>query len=334
VRIGPLQIDPPVVLAPLAGYSDMAFRRICRRLGAPYVTTEMLLDRCILAKGKLRRRILKFGEDEHPIAAQIIGNEPHAMAESAAALCEFGFDVIDLNFACPVNKALRRRRGGWLMREPQRALDIVRAVIPAAGEKPVTLKLRRRFADDDDDSAFWRIAEGAFDAGAAGICAHARTVEQKYRGRAQWGFLAEVKSRFQDRTVVGSGDVLAPEDALRMLDETGVDAAAVARGALGNPWFFRQVLDLAAGREPLRPTLDEQREMLAEHFRDACALYGERRAPRVMRKFGIRYARLHPSPKRVRMAFVAAKHTDDWWEVLDDLYTGEQDALPAGRSGE
>jgi tRNA-dihydrouridine synthase len=234
-----------------------------------------------------------------------------------------GFDVIDLNFACPVRKALRRRRGGYLMSQPQQVLGIVRAVL-AAADRPVTLKLRRRFAADDGDEAFWRIADGAFEAGAAAVCAHARSVEQKYAGPADWDFLREVKRRFAERTILASGDVLTPAAALEMLRVTGADAVAAARGALGNPWFFRQVRDLAAGREPCRPTPAEQRGVLEDHFAAACALYGERRGPRIMRKFGIRYARSHPRPAAVRQAFVAVRQPDDWAKVLEDYY-GETD---------
>lgn len=318
-RIGDIEVGMRVVLAPLAGYTDMAFRRICRRLGAPYVATEMLLDTSVLARGKLRRRLMSVAEDEHPVAAQLIGNDPETMAAAAAVACEVGFDAIDLNFACPVRKALRRGRGGHLMREPDRAVEIVRAVVGAV-DRPVTLKLRRRFGNDDTDHAFHRIAERAFDAGAAAVCAHARSVEQRYAGPADWGFLRGVRRRYPERTILGSGDVHAPPDALRMLDETGVDAVSAARGALGNPWFFRQVRALAAGREPSRPSLAEQRAVLAEHFDAACALYGPRRGPRMMRKFGIKYAKMHPSARRVRMAFVDVRRPEQWHEALDRLY--------------
>jgi tRNA-dihydrouridine synthase B len=318
-RIGQLEVGLPVVLAALAGYSDLAYRLICRRLGAEYCTTEMMLDRLLRLRGKLRRRLVRLDEQDHPVAGQLIGNEPHEMAAAAKTLGELGFDVVDLNFACPVRKALARRRGGWLLRRPERATEIVRAVLSAA-ERPVTLKLRQKFRSADANDAFWRIAEAAFDAGAAAICLHARSVEQKYAGPADWQFLAEAKRHFHDRTIVGSGDVLRPADALDLLERTGVDAVAVARGCLGNPWFFRQVRDLAAGREPHRPTLAEQRELLADHFARACELYGAVRGAKHMRKFGIKYARLHPSPRAVRAAFVAVRSARQWHEVLERHY--------------
>jgi len=319
--IGDIRVEFPVVLAALAGYSDLAYRVICRRLGVGYCTTEMMLDRMLVHSGKLRRRLVQLNEEDHPVAGQIVGNDPAEMAGAARVLCELGFDVVDLNFACPVRKALSRRRGGFLMSRPELAVEITRAVT-ASSDRPVTLKLRQRFGLADGNDAFWRIAEPAFEAGAAAICVHARSVEQKYTGGADWGFLAEVKRRFGDRTVIGSGDVLRPPDALAMLERTGVDAVTVARGCLGNPWFFRQVRDIAAGREPYRPTIAEQRDLLLGHFEHACALYGAVRGPKHMRKFGIKYARLHPRSRDVRMAFVEVKRPRQWHEVLEEYYGG------------
>jgi len=318
INIGPVRIAFPVFLAPLAGYSDLAYRLLCRRYGAAYCTTEMMLDKCLLVDGKLRRRLVQTSDEDHPVAGQLIGNSPEVMAAAARVLCEMGFDAIDLNFACPVNKALARRRGGYLMRQPELALDIIRAVLGGV-DRPVTVKLRHKFHGADDSGAFWRIAEGAFDAGVAGICVHARSVETKYVGKSDWQFIASVKRRFLGRVVVGSGDVMAPADALAMLETTGVDAVAVARGALGNPWFFRQVQDLAAGLPPYQPTLDEQREQLAWHFQRAEGIYGQK-TPKVMRKFGIKYARMHPRPAKVRAAFIKVRSGEEWNAVLRDFY--------------
>lgn len=320
-RIGGITVDFPAVLAAIAGYTDLPYRAICRELGAPYCATEMLLDKSVLVGGKLRRRLVQIGPGDHPVAAQLIGNESETMAKAASLLAASGFDVIDLNFACPVRKALARHRGGFMMRQPQDVLAIVRGVVGAM-DLPVTLKLRRSFhqADSTNDD-FWRIAEGAFDAGVAAICVHARSVEMKYTGPADWSFLAEVKRRFPEKTVIGSGDVLRPIDALRMLEQTGVDAAAVARGGLGNPWFFRQVRDLAAGRAPYQPLLSEQRALLERHMRDVCELFGPVRGPKMMRKFGIKYARMHPHPREVRIAFVAVRSPQQWYEVLQQHYS-------------
>jgi tRNA-dihydrouridine synthase B len=226
-----------------------------------------------------------------------------------------------LNFACPVRKALSRRRGGFLMSRPKQALEIVRAVVGAV-DRCVTLKMRRSFKEKDKThDAFWEIAEGAFDAGVAAICVHGRSVEAKYTGPADWEFIAQVKRRFHDRTIVASGDVLEPPDALRMLAATGADAVAVARGVLGNPWFFRQVQDVAAGQPPYSPSIEEQKALLQRHFTHACTLYGPVRGPKIMRKFGIKYARLHPRPKEVRAAFLKVMRPEHWKTVLERFYS-------------
>ena len=319
LRIGSLTIDFPVILAPMAGYTDLAFRLLCRQFGAGYCVTEMMLDRLLLVRGKVRTRLLAVSDADHPVAGQIIGSEPDVMAASAVELCKIGFDVMDLNFACPVRKALRRRRGGYMMSQPQQTIDCIKAVL-AAVDRPVTCKLRQKFKDSDDCDDFWRIAAGAFEAGAAAICVHARSVQALYHGKADWAFLAEVKRRFADRTIIGSGDVGSPAKVLAMFEQTGVDGVAVARGALGNPWFFRQVRDLLEGREPYKPDIAQQREVLLSHF-DACVeLYGPLKGHKQMRGFGVKYARMHHKPKELRMAFVNVKNAADWRAVLDRYY--------------
>jgi len=320
LHIGGIEISPPVVLAPLAGYTDLPYRLICRRLGAPYCSTEMMLDRQLMLPGKLRRRLIHLAEDDHPVAGQIVGNDPQQMATAAAELSAVGFDAVDLNFACPVRKVLARRRGGFMLKQPDLAGEIVRAVV-AAAEGPVTVKLRMSFnAEVDSGDSFRRIAEGAFDAGAAAICLHARSVEQRYTGHADWEFLAGVKRHFHDKVIIGSGDVRDPASAVAMIEQTGVDGVAVARAAIGNPWFFRQLADLLAGRPEAAPTLAEQRELIRGHFDHAVEIYGPRRGPRIMRKFGIKYTRVHPAPARVRAAFVTVKTPADWQGVLDTFY--------------
>jgi tRNA-dihydrouridine synthase len=250
-----------------------------------------------------------------------MGGDPRTMAEAASALRTRGFDAVDLNFACPVKKVLSRKRGGFLMGEPGLALEIVRAVVGAVPGFPVTLKLRRSFRDDDREGApFWQIARGAFEAGIAALCAHARSVEQKYRGRADWGFLARVKREFPNRTIIGSGDVLHPADALKMLDETGVDGVAAARGAIGNPWFFRQAREIAAGLEPFAPGLAEQRRVITRHYELAREAYGPGRGLKKIVHFGLQYARMHPSPSRLRAACLRIKTEADWQTFLDEWY--------------
>ena len=320
LRIGDIELSPPVALASLAGYTDLPYRLICRELGAPYCKTEMMLDRQLLLPGKLRRRLVHTHEADHPVGGQIIGNDPEVMAAAAGELCKSGFDVVDVNFACPARKVLSRRRGGCLLKQPERAAEIVRAVA-AAVSRPVTVKLRAGFdAKDIGGRNFWQIAEAVFDAGAAAICVHARTVEQRYAGPADWDLIAKAKRHFGEKTIIGSGDVTDAAAAAAMIERTGADGAVFARAALGNPWIFRQFRDWLAGRPLYHPPLHEQRDLLRRHFDAATALYGLRRGPRIMRKFGIKYARLHPRPSMARAAFVAVKTPADWLAVLEKFY--------------
>jgi tRNA-dihydrouridine synthase B len=321
LRIGDVAIDFPVGLGALAGYSDLPYRLICRSLGAPYCITEAMLDRQVLLEGKLRKRLIRLDPADHPVAGQIMGIEPETMAEAARSLDRMGFDIIDLNFACPVRKVVSHKRGGALMKDPGRALATVRAVIEAVPGRPVTLKLRRSFRTSDtagDD--FWTIARGAFEAGAAAIAVHARSVEQKYTGRADWSFLAAVKREFPDKVILGSGDVTSPAESLRMLAETGVDGVLAARGAIGNPWFFAQTRDLAAGRPPRQPPLDEQREVIYRHFRLASEAYDPRRGLKMLRHFSLQYAKMHPRRTDLRNALVPVRTEEEWRAVIDAFY--------------
>jgi len=321
LKIGSIEIDFPVVLSALAGYSDLPFRLLCRSLGAPFCTTEALLDRQVMIEKRVRRRMTRLDDADHPVAGQIMGSEPEVMAEAAVKLAEMGFDVIDLNFACPVRKVVSKKRGGFLMSRPGETLEIVRAVVRAVPARPVTVKLRRSFLETDTSGdEFREIARGSFDAGVAAVTVHARSVDQKYKGRADWEFLARAKREFPDRTIIGSGDVHTAADALRMLEETGVDGVSAARGAIGNPWLFRQARDLAAGREPYKPDIAAQREVILRHYELACKFLDQGRALHIIHNFGIRYAKMHPQPSKARAAFYTIRTEQQLMALLESWY--------------
>ena len=321
LRIGAVHVDFPVGLGALAGYSDLSYRLVCRSLGAPYCVSEAMLDRQVLLEGRLRKRLIRLDQADHPVAGQIMGVEPEVMAEAARSLDAMGFDIVDLNFACPVRKVVSHKRGGALMNDPDRALAIVRAVVDAVPGRPVTVKLRRSFRTAEQTHAdFWKIARGAFEAGVAAIAVHARSVEQKYTGRADWSFLTALKREFPHRTVLGSGDVMSPADSLRMIAETGVNGVLAARGAIGNPWFFGQARDLAAGLPPRQPGLDEQRDVIYRHFRLACEAYDPRRGLKILRHFSLQYAKMHPRRTDLRNALVTVRTEEKWRAVIDEFY--------------
>lgn len=335
LRIGPYEFDFPVVQAALSGYSDGPMRRIARELGAPYALHEVLLDKCIAESPKARRRLLRpLANADHPVGGQLMGAEPEQFSIAAGLLVEHGYDVIDINFGCPVKKVLGRHRGGYLLSDPITAIDIirrVRAAVPCS--IPVTLKMRRGMDDSaDSERNFFRIFDAARDSGLAAVTVHGRTVEQKYTGRANWDFLARVKRYAADWTVLGSGDLYTAADVRRMLEYTGVDGVTLARGCIGYPWLFRDArAELAARPLPSPPTVAEQGEIIRRHFNLTVEEYGLRLAARMMRKFGIKYAELHPYPKVVRAKFVAVKHSADWLAALDAWYDPAREWPPGRR---
>jgi tRNA-dihydrouridine synthase B len=325
LKIGGIAIGVPVVQAALSGYSDGPMRRLARRYGASYTLCEVMLDQFLLSirQRERTRHFLHLSDDEHPVGGQLMGAEPEQFSAGARRLVEAGFDVIDINFGCPVKKVLGRCRGGFHLSQPEVALQIIRRTRDAVPEHiPVTVKMRRGIDDTPQSrERFFTILDGAFAAGVAAVTVHGRTVQQRYEGPSRWEFLAEVKRHVGSRTVLGSGDLFSAGDCLRMLQQTGVDGVSVARGAIGNPWIFRQTCAVLAGQPlPAPPSLYEQRHAIREHYGLADQLYGPQRSGPLMRKFGIKYAALHPQHLHVRRAFTSVRCRDDWEAVLAQWY--------------
>jgi nifR3 family TIM-barrel protein len=335
--IGPIPIPAPFCQAGLAGYSDRAMRLVARRHGCPYAVTEALLDIVLLNGGEGLRRSLDINDQDHPVAGQIIGSEPDDMARAAKILADAGYDVIDLNFACPVKKIKNKARGGHMLKDTARALAILqraRDAVPA--HVPITVSLRRGF-DDSAESAerFYEVFEAAYNHGCAAVRVHARTVEQKYLGPSRWPFLTDLRKRYPDKTIFGAGDLFTPRDVVQMLRETGVDVAWIARGAIGNPWIFQQSADLLAGKTIHPPTIAQQRSALAEHFDIAMQIHGESLAGRRMRKMGIKYSRFHPQSPEVKADFINVHSLSDWTAVLNRWYAHDAPGIwPADKSAD
>ena len=325
LSIGSVQIGFPVVQAALSGYSDGPMRIVARRLGAPYTLAEVMIDKFILElKDRSRtRHHLLVTDEEHPVGGQLMGSNPTDFGPAAQKLVAAGFDVIDINFGCPVKTAVGGCRGGYHLSQPDIALEIVarvREAVPA--EIPVTLKMRRGI-DDSAESRdhFYRILDGAFERGAAAITVHGRTVEQKYVGPSNWDFLREVKQHAGSRTIIGSGDLFTAQACLDMLAYTGVDGVSAARGAIGNPWIFQQAQALALGQPFPEPDLAEQRRVM-EMQCDLCTQNTDASAAHsTMRMFGIKFARLHPQHAEVRNAFAKSHALGEWRGVLDRWYS-------------
>lgn len=287
---------------------------------------------------------LPGGEQLPPFDPAAEGGEREEMEDGAGADESRGalsFATIDINLACPVKKVDRRARGGHWLAEPEGAIAILEAVreeVP--GRVACTVKLRRAY-DDSPEMAenLHRILDAAFSMGYAWATVHARTVQQKYIGPSRWDLLRAIVARHPGRLILGSGDVWNAGDVFRMLAYTGVAAAAVARGCIGNPWLFRQARDLLAGRSAQRPSLGEQRAVLEEHFRLALAVNSagsetvsrQRRAEvytgKAMRKFGIRFAAHHPRAEEVRRGFIGVSSLDEWRGVLEEFYPAAEGAV-------
>ena len=324
LKLGNIDIGFPVVQAALSGYSDAPMRLISRRHGASYGVCEVMLDQFLLAikKREKTKHFLHIIPEERPVGGQLMGAEPEQFSGGAKRLVEAGFDVIDINFGCPVKKVLGRCRGGFHLSQPAVALEIIRRTREAVpAHVPVTVKMRRG-VDDSQESRdnFFRILDGAFECGLAAATIHGRTVVQRYDGPSRWEFLKEVKQHVGDRTILGSGDLFTAEDCVRMMLETGVDGVTVARGSIGNPWIYQQARALAAGGPlPDPPSIVEQGATIGEHYRLAQEVYGDR-CGRQMRKFGIKYSRLHPNAEQVRDDFVKVSCEADWKAVLQKWY--------------
>ena len=321
LRIGNLNLDLPFFQAPLSGYSERPMRILARRFGAPLTFAGVMLDKISLHPKAVKKLRFQPGEDEHPIGAQILGSDPKSMAASAAAFQKLGYDVIDLNFACPAPKVLRRNRGGFLLTKPNLLIEIFKRVRDAV-TCPVMIKLRTGF--DYSDAAqedFWRICELLSQHSVDALTIHGRTVLQKYRKSADWQTVAEVKSNFPNLTIIGSGDILNANAAIHRLKSSGVDGILIARGAIGNPWIFKDLTAMYQNRPlPLPPQLAEQGRIMLEHFEMTLQIREISKAVRYFRKFAAAYAKRHPDRKKVQMALLSAKTKNQVFDTIKAYY--------------
>lgn len=281
LKIGNVGLSGPFLLAPLAGITDGPFRRLCSEAGAGLVYSEMVSAKGLWYKDKNTGGLLEILPGEGPVAYQLFGHEPEIMAFAARELDKRDNVIFDINMGCPVPKIVKNGEGSALMKNPDLAHDVVAAAVKNTS-KPVTVKIRAGWDADSINAV--EVAHAVSAAGASAIAVHGRTREQYYSGKADWSVIAAVK-RAVDIPVIGNGDVTDGASALRMVEETGCDFVMVARGALGNPWIFRE-LNAAWRGEPLPPppTKEDKKQMMLRHFNDVLDLKGEYVAVREMRK--------------------------------------------------
>ena len=276
MKIGDIELRGNLTLAPMAGVTDFAFRRVCRGLGAALTTTEMVSAKALVYKDEKTKALLYIPEDEHPCAAQIFGHDPDVMAEAAVMAREIsGADIIDINMGCPVGKVVKSGDGSALMRTPELAEEIIRSVVKSAG-CPVTVKFRKGWDNGSVNAVdFARMCEGS---GAAAVAVHGRTRAQMYAGRADWDIIREVR-RAVSIPVIANGDIFAPEDAAHILRYTGCELAMIGRGSFGNPWLFRQGQSEIDGEDiPPLPPLSARIDMAVAQIEELAAVAGERNA--------------------------------------------------------
>ena len=280
-KIGNVEMENPFVLAPMAGVTDLPFRKLCKEQGAGLICMEMVSAKAISFHNKNTEALMEIAPEEHPVSMQLFGSEPELMAEVARSIEERPFDILDINMGCPVPKVVNNGEGSALLKDPEKIVRIVKAVSSAIS-KPVTVKLRIGFENVPVDIV--DIARRIEDAGAKAIAIHGRTRQQYYSGKADWDTIRRVKEAVSI-PVIGNGDVDSPMKAEAMIRETGCDAVMVGRAVRGNPWIFRELNHYFATGELLeRPSVEEIREMILRHARAQIDLKGEFTGIREMRK--------------------------------------------------
>lgn len=281
LRIGTVELANNLILAPMAGVTDLPFRILCREQGCGLLYTEMVSAKAVFYRNRNTKELLQTEETEHPVAAQLFGSDPELVGEIGARIAEGPFDIIDFNMGCPVPKVVNNGEGSALMKDPRLAGQILASLVRRV-KKPVTVKFRKGFDNDHVNAVeIARIAEGC---GVAAVAVHGRTRQQYYSGKADWDIIRQVKEAVKI-PVIGNGDVFTPEDAARMEAETGCDGIMVARGAQGNPWIFRRILHYQETGELLPPPgVEEICRMLLRHARMQAEWKGEVLGMKEMRK--------------------------------------------------
>ena len=313
LKIGNTELAGSVILAPMAGVSDLPFRLLCHEQGADLVCMEMVSAKAIAYRNRNTRKLMQIDPAERPVSLQLFGSEPELMAEIAKEIEEEPFDILDINMGCPVPKIVGNGEGSALMRDPKLVEQIISKVAGAI-KKPVTVKIRKGFDDAHVNAVeIARIAEGS---GAAAIAVHGRTREQYYSGKADWDIIRQVKEAVSI-PVIGNGDVDSPRKARAMLEETGCDSVMVGRAARGNPWIFRQIREyLINGREEPKPSLEEVRSMMLRHARMQVEYKGDYTGIREMRKHVSWYTAGLPHSARLRARINSVESLKELEEIL------------------
>lgn len=297
LRIGNLNLQNSLILAPMAGVTDLPFRLLCKEQGAGLLCTEMISAKAIMYKNKNTRALMEIDPRERPVSLQLFGSDPSVMGLIAKQVEEHPFDILDINMGCPVPKVVNNGEGSALMRDPGRVREIVSAVVKAV-RKPVTVKIRKGFDENHVNAV--EIAKIIEDCGAAAVAVHGRTREQYYSGRADWDIIRQVKEAVSI-PVIGNGDVSDAGSAGRLLKETGCDGIMIGRAARGNPWIFSQINEyLQHETTPSKPSKEDVRDMILRHAGLQIEVKGEYTGMREMRKHVAWYTAGFPHSAKLR----------------------------------
>ena len=312
LKIGNVTLPNNLILAPMAGVTDLPFRLLCKEQGAGLLCMEMVSAKAILYKNRNTESLLEIDPRENPVSLQLFGSDPEIISKIAHQIEDKPFDILDLNMGCPVPKIVNNGEGSALMKNPKLAGEIIRETVKAI-DKPVTVKIRKGFDDEHINAV--EMAKIAEDAGAAAVAVHGRTREQFYSGRADWDIIRQVKEAVSI-PVIGNGDLLTAEDVIAMEAQTGCDGFMIARGAQGNPWIFRQILHyFETGEHLAKPTLEEVTQMILRHARMMLEFKGEYIGIREIRKHAAWYTAGYPNSARLRVAI----NNVESFEALEEL---------------
>lgn len=318
LKIGNVVLDNNLILAPMAGVTDLPYRLICREMGCGMVVTEMVSAKAILYRNKNTRALLEVKEEERPAAVQLFGSDPDILGEIAAQIEEGPYDMIDLNMGCPVPKIVNNGEGSALMKDPKKVEKILSSMVRHV-KKPVTVKFRKGFTEETANAV--EIARIAESCGVAAVAVHGRTREQYYSGKADWKIIRQVKEAVKI-PVIGNGDVFKPEDAKRMLDETGCDGVMIARGAKGNPWIFKRTAHyLETGELLPGPDVEEIKAMILRHGKLLVQYKGEKTAMREMRKHMAWYTAGLPHSASLRNEINQVETLQEMGQLLESRLT-------------